>query len=61
MVSTDTPSIRVKALKKAQNGEGIIVRTYELSGKESSGRIIFPCNIRYAEEVNGVEETAYRY
>lgn len=57
MVSTDTPSIRVKALKKAQNGDGIIVRTYELSGKESNGRIIFPCNIRYAEEVNGIEET----
>ena len=56
MLRTDNPSLRVKALKKAQNGDGIIVRTYELSGKGSEGHVIFPAKIRYAVEVNGVEE-----
>lgn len=57
MVSTDIPELRVKALKKAQNGEGIIVRTYELSGSPVSGKIIFPADILSAVEVNGIEET----
>ncbi|MDD6365192.1 MAG: glycoside hydrolase family 38 C-terminal domain-containing protein, partial [Bacteroidales bacterium] len=56
MLRTDNPSLRVKALKKAQNGDGIIVRTYELSGTGSEGHVIFPAKIRYAVEVNGVEE-----
>ncbi|MBR2856344.1 MAG: alpha-mannosidase [Bacteroidales bacterium] len=57
MVSTDNPAIRVKALKKAQDGEGIVVRTYELSGNAASGKITFPANILSAVEVNGIEET----
>lgn len=57
MVSTDNPAIRVKALKKAQNGEGIVVRTYELSGNAASGKITFPADILSAVEVNGIEET----
>ena len=56
MVSTDNSALRVKALKKAQNGEGIVVRTYELSGKPVSGKVIFPADILSAVEVNGIEE-----
>lgn len=56
MVSTDNPALRVKALKKAQDGNGIIVRTYELSGYPVSGKIIFPADIISAVEVNGIEE-----
>ena len=56
MVSTDNPALRVKALKKAQDGNGIIVRTYELSGYPVSGKVIFPADIISAVEVNGIEE-----
>ena len=56
MVSTDNPALRVKALKKAQVGDGIVVRTYELSGSPVSGKVIFPANILSAVEVNGIEE-----
>ena len=57
MASTDTPALRIKALKKAQKGDGIIVRTYELSGDQTSGHIVFPADILHAVEVNGIEET----
>lgn len=50
------PSIRINALKKAQDGDGIIVRIYEISGNGGSSRIIFPSEIISAEEVNGLEE-----
>lgn len=56
MLHTDASSLHVKALKKSQNGDGIIVRTYELSGNPVDGKIIFPADILYAVEVNGVEE-----
>ncbi|MBP5689992.1 MAG: alpha-mannosidase [Bacteroidales bacterium] len=56
MVSTDNPSIRVKALKNAEDGDGIIVRVYELSGNKASGNVTFAGNIVSAEETNGIEE-----
>ena len=54
--STDNPSIRIKAIKKAEDGDGIIVRVYELSGKPASGTIKFAGTILSAEETNGIEE-----
>lgn len=57
IASTTSPALRVKALKRAQDGDGIIVRVYELSGKGASGKIVFGADIVSAEEVNGIGET----
>ena len=56
MVSTSDPSIRVKALKKAEDGDGFIVRVYEFSGAPKNGDIRFAADIVSAEETNGIEE-----
>jgi alpha-mannosidase len=56
MVSTDNPAIRVRALKQAEDGDGIIVRVYELAGKPASGTVTFAGAIASAEETNGIEE-----
>ena len=56
MVSTTDPAIRVKALKKAEDGDGFIVRVYEFAGAPASGSIRFAAPILSAEETNGIEE-----
>ena len=56
MASTDNPAIRIKALKQAEDGDGIIVRVYELAGKPASGTVSFAGAIASAEETNGIEE-----
>ncbi len=56
LVSTDNPSIRIKAVKKAEDGDGIIVRVYELSGRPAKGAVKFAGTIASAEETNGIEE-----
>ncbi len=56
LLSTTNPSIRVKAVKKAEDGDGIIVRVYELSGNDAKGGIRFAAPVLSAEETNGVEE-----
>lgn len=55
-ILSSSPSIRVKALKKACDGNGIVVRTYELSGKANSGEIVFSSEILSAEELTGIED-----
>lgn len=57
MLETSTPQIGVRALKKAEDGDGYIVRCYELTGKPvENARITFPAQILSAEECNGIEE-----
>ncbi len=57
MLSVSTPQIGVRALKKAENGDGYIVRCYELTGNAvENAKISFPANIISAEECNGIEE-----
>ena len=56
MASTTNPSIRIKALKKAEDGDGFIVRVYELSGQDAEGAVRFAAPILSAEETNGIEE-----
>lgn len=57
MVSTSDNSIAIKAVKKAQDSDGIIVRVHETAGRNSSALLEFPTSIESAEEVNGLEET----
>lgn len=57
MLESSTPQIGVRALKKAEDGDGYIVRRYELTGKPvENARITFPAQILSAEECNGIEE-----
>lgn len=55
-ISSSEPSLRVKAFKKALDGDGIVVRTYELGGHGAEGDIVFDSDILSAEELNGAEE-----
>lgn len=56
-VKLNTDKVAIKALKKAENSDEMIVRLYELTGEDQSDvQIIFPETILSAREVNGVEE-----
>lgn len=57
MLQGSTDAVRVKAFKAAQDGNGYIVRTYELTGNGTEGEICFASDILSAEEVNGIEES----
>jgi len=49
--------VAIKALKKAESSDDMIVRVYELTGNaQDNVEIEFPANIVSAKEVNGVEE-----
>lgn len=55
--SSSTPQVAIKAVKKAEDGEGYIVRVYETEGREvKDAAITFPSEILSAEETNGIEE-----
>lgn len=55
--TTSTPQIALKALKKAEDGTGYIVRVFETTGQAvENAEITFPVEIVSAEEVNGIEE-----
>ncbi|MEG2369904.1 MAG: glycoside hydrolase family 38 C-terminal domain-containing protein [Alistipes sp.] len=57
MLQVSTPQIGVRALKQAEDGDGYIVRCYELTGKPvQQAAITFPAAILSAEECNGIEE-----
>ena len=57
MLGVSTPQLGVRALKKAEDGDGYIVRCYELEGRDvADARIVFPAPILSAEECNGIEE-----
>lgn len=58
-LSLNTSQVSIKAMKKAENSDEIIVRVYELVGENHNGvEMSFPTNIVSAKEVNGVEEYA---
>jgi len=55
LVASTNPNLRIKAFKKAQDGNGYIVRVYELSGNGAKGQLVFNNALVSAEEVNGIE------
>jgi len=55
LISSTNPNLRVKAFKKAQNGDGYVIRLYELSGKGAKGQVVFSAPLAGAEELNGIE------
>jgi alpha-mannosidase len=57
LLKVSNPRIRVLALKKAEEGDEIIVRLVELDGKpQASVRVSFDTAITTAREVNGQEQ-----
>ncbi|HEX6738002.1 MAG TPA: glycoside hydrolase family 38 C-terminal domain-containing protein, partial [Vicinamibacteria bacterium] len=52
------PRVRVLALKKAEEGEEIVVRLVEIDGRPAAGvRLAFPAPLLAAREVNGREDS----
>lgn len=59
LLKVSNPRIRVMALKKAEQGDEIIVRLVELDGKpQSQVRVSFAAPVTSAREVNGQEQPA---
>ena len=56
LLAGSNPSVRVKAVKKAIDGDGYIVRTYEQSGGDSESELTFLRDITSAWNANGIEE-----
>lgn len=50
LVRADQPSISVKAVKKAEDGNGVVVRVFETEGKPHQA-----CSLRFASRVLSVE------
>ncbi len=56
-VSINNKSVMIRALKKAENTDEIVIRLQEIYGKEVQGvKIKFPMRIKTAREINGAEE-----
>lgn len=55
-VRSNHDGVAVKAVKKAEDGDGYIVRVYETEGTEQKAQLEFASQIASAEEVNGIEE-----
>ena len=56
-VKTNTPSLAVKAIKKAESGDGYVVRVNEISGNNRNrATITFAEPIASVQELNGIEE-----
>ncbi|MFV0468088.1 MAG: glycoside hydrolase family 38 C-terminal domain-containing protein [Dysgonomonas sp.] len=56
-VSINTDKVAIKALKKAEESDEIVVRVYELVGESHQNvKITFPSNVIAAREINGIEE-----
>ena len=56
LLESSNPAIRIRAVKQAEDGDGLIVRVYELSGAPAKGSLNFASSIVSAEETNGIEE-----
>ncbi|MGN0068227.1 MAG: glycoside hydrolase family 38 C-terminal domain-containing protein [Prevotella sp.] len=56
-VELNTDKVAIKALKKAEMGDELIVRVYEWTGESQQDvKLTFPAEITSAREVNGLEE-----
>lgn len=56
-VNSSTPQVAIKMLKKAENGDGYIIRVYETQGKNiENAQLTFCTEIESASETNACEE-----
>lgn len=56
LVSTDAANVAIKAVKKAEDGKGYVVRVYETSGKPTTANVVFSRNIKSAKQADGTEK-----
>jgi alpha-mannosidase len=57
MLTVSNPQVRVMAVKRAEEGNEVVVRMVEETGKpQSAVRVTFPVAIASAREINGAEE-----
>jgi alpha-mannosidase len=57
LVSTNSPQVEVQAVKKAEDGNELVVRLRELNGSEAKGvQVRFGLPLQSAREVNGQEQ-----
>lgn len=56
LVSCETPGVIIDTVKKAEDGDAIIVRVYEAHGGRTNASLAFAAAIDTAEEVNLLEE-----
>ena len=57
LLTIDSPNIELKALKKAEDGNGYIIRVAERHGRDyDKASVKFAVPLLSAEEVNGIEE-----
>lgn len=54
---TDDPDIDIKALKRAEDGNGYVVRVYETSGNPAQGLVNFAMPVKAAAIADGTERT----
>lgn len=56
-VSINTDKVAIRALKKAEDSDEIVIRVYEMVGDSHKNvKITFPSNVVAAREINGIEE-----
>lgn len=57
MASVNTKQVAIKAIKKAESGNAIVIRLQELTGEKADNvSVSFPSAIVSAKELNGIEE-----
>jgi alpha-mannosidase len=57
LMSVSNPRVRALALKKSEQGDEVVVRLVEMSGKPAKGvKVSFAAPLAAAREVNGVED-----
>ena len=56
LASTDASNVVIKALKRAEDGNGYVVRVYETSGKPTNANVVFSRTIKSANTADGTEK-----
>lgn len=56
LATTDAPNVAIKALKRAEDGDGYIVRVYETSGRATKANVVFANALSKAVRADGTEK-----
>lgn len=56
LASTDAENVVIKAFKKAEDGNGYVVRVYETAGKPAKANINFSLPVKSASKADGTEK-----
>ncbi len=56
LATTDAPNVAIKAMKRAEDGDGYVVRVYETAGKPTEANITFAGKLSSAKKADGTEK-----